>query len=276
MFTRSIKLFIGILKFILPIFVVLIFQLSANSQTYTQNEQDCYNMVQGKVVYSKAVQKKWAEGDVRYLCRGTTFPARTVDCFNLRMLNYGDPIRGVRECTASALNNQVIDPAKDYKQNEQDCHNLVQGKVAYDKAGNKTWSEGNVRRLCKNTTSPVRTVDCFNLRIANYNDWKRGLDECSGELNGKWIVYGDDGKLTSGRFEIVGLGSVDILTAAGQPALRGQRSGNNINSSFKDYFGNVLPLTGVISNTGTRIEWSNKTIWIKDDGKPPAANVPVN
>ncbi len=274
MFAKTTKLS-NVLKFVLPLFVVLLMQMSANAQNYTQNEQDCYNMVQGKVAYNKAGEKKWSEKNARDLCRGTTFPVRTVDCFSLRVANYNDWKRGINECSQAVLNNPVIDPAKNYAQNEQDCYNLVQGKVAYDKAGNKNWSEANVRRLCKNTTSPVRTVDCFNLRMANYNDWKRGLDECSAELNGKWkwIAYGSDGKLVSGHFEVAGLGSVDI---AGLTLFRGQRQGNNITFDFKDSFGNVLPLTGVISNTGTRIEWSNKTIWIKDDGKSPAANVPVN
>ena len=207
MFAKTTKLSI-VLKFVLPLFVVLLMQMSANAQNYTQNEQDCYNMVQGKVAYNKAGEKKWSEKNARDLCRGTTFPVRTVDCFSLRVANYDDWKRGISECSQAALNNPVIDPTKDYTQNEQDCYNLVQGKVAHDKAGNKIWSEGNLRRLCKNTTSPVRTVDCFNLRIANYNDWKRGLDECSAELNGKWIGYSAEGKLSSYRWGIAGMGSV--------------------------------------------------------------------
>lgn len=69
--------------------------------------------------------------------------------------------------------------AQTYTQNEQDCFNLVQGKVAYDKLGNKQWHEPNVRDLCRGTTNPVRTVDCFNLKIINYNDWQRGIRECA-------------------------------------------------------------------------------------------------
>lgn len=267
------KLLINALTFVMPLFVVLLMQMSANAQNFTQNEQNCYNMVQGKVAYRPG-QTKWAEGDVRYLCKGTTYPARTVDCFNLRMANYGDPIRAVRECTQSALNNPGIDSAKDFAQNEQDCFNLVQGKVAYDKAGNKNWGEANIRRLCKNTAYPARTIDCFNLRMANYGDWKRGLDECSAELNGKWIGYSGDGKLSSYRWEIAGLASIDAIDPSnGKMAYRGLRSGNNISTTFKDHTGNIL--SGKISNNGTRIDWSNNTIWIKDNGKPPAATVPV-
>ena len=273
MFAKTTKLSI-VLKFVLPLFVVLLMQMSANAQSYTQNEQDCFNMVQGKVAYDKAGNKNWSETNARQLCKGTTYPTRTIDCFTLRVANYNDWKRGISECSQAALNNPVIDPAKDYAQNEQDCYNLVQGKVTHDKAGNKIWSEGNVRRLCKNTTSPVRTVDCFNLRIANYNDWKRGLDECSAELNGKWIGYSAEGKLSSYRWGIAGMGSVDVVdSSSGKIPYSGQRRGSQITTTYRDYTGNILG--GTISNNGTRIDWSNKTIWIKDDGKPPAAEVPV-
>ncbi|MGB2750594.1 MAG: hypothetical protein WBC19_00910 [Pyrinomonadaceae bacterium] len=268
------KVLINVLKFVLPVVVVLLMQMSASAQNYTQNEQDCYNQVQGKVAYDKAGNKKWSEANVRNLCKGTTYPARTIDCFNLSIANYNDWKRGISECSQATLNNPVIDPVKDNTQNEQDCYNLVQGKVAYDKAGNKNWSETNVRRLCKNTAYPARTIDCFNLRMANYGDWKRGVDECSAELNGKWIGYSGDGKLSSYRWEIAGLASIDAIDPSnGKMAYRGLRSGNNISTTFKDHTGNIL--SGKISNNGTRIDWSNNTIWIKDNGKPPAATVPV-
>ena len=60
MFAKTTKLSI-VLKFVLPLFVVLLMQMSANAQNYTQNEQDCYNMVQGKVAYNKAGEKKAEE-----------------------------------------------------------------------------------------------------------------------------------------------------------------------------------------------------------------------
>lgn len=268
------KVLINVSKFLMPVVVVLLMQMSANAQNYTQNEQDCYNQVQGKVAYDKAGNKKWSEANVRSLCKGTTYPARTIDCFNLSIANYNDWKRGISECSQTVINNPVTDPVKDYTQNEQDCYNLVQGKVAYDKAGNKNWSETNVRRLCKNTAYPSRTIDCFNLRMANYGDWKRGVDECSAELNGKWIGYSGDGKLSSYRWEIAGLASIDaIYPSDGKMAYRGLRSGNNISTTFKDHWGKIL--SGKISNNGTRIDWSNDTIWIKDNGKPPAATVPV-
>ncbi|MEQ1921060.1 MAG: hypothetical protein ABL952_01000 [Pyrinomonadaceae bacterium] len=261
-----------VLKFVLPLFVVLCVHMSANAQNYTQNEQDCYNQVQGKVAYDKAGNKKWSEANVRNLCKGTTYPARTIDCFNLSIANYNDWKRGISECSQTVINNPVTDPVKDYTQNEQDCYNLVQGKVAYDKAGNKNWKESNVRRLCKNTAYPSSTVDCFGLRIANYNDFGRGINECTGELNGKWIGYSPEGKLSDYRWEIAGLGSVDAIDPlSGKLEFRGLRSGNKISSTTQAHTG----LSGIVSNNGNRIDWSNNTIGIKDNGKPPAATVPV-
>jgi len=108
--------------------------------------------------------------------------------------------------------------------------------------------------------------------MANYGDWKRGIDECSAELNGKWIGYSGDGKLSSYRWEIAGLASIDAIDPLdGRLEYRGLRSGNKISSTTQAHTG----LSGIISNNGTRIDWSNNTIWIKDNGKPPAATVPV-
>jgi hypothetical protein len=61
---------------------------------------------------------------------------------------------------------------------EQACFNLVQGKVAYDKAGNKNWSENNIRNLCQSTTDPSKTIACFQAEIQSHGDWKRGIEAC--------------------------------------------------------------------------------------------------
>ncbi len=70
---------------------------------------------------------------------------------------------------------------------EQQCMSAVQGKVAYDQAGNKTWNDGNLRNLCQGTTNPTATIACFQAQIQTHNDWQRGLTACkstpvSGEL----------------------------------------------------------------------------------------------
>lgn len=93
----------GVLRLVLPLFVLLIIQASANAQGYTPNEQACYDMVQGKVAYDRAGNKNWLDTNLRRLCKGTANPTATIDCFSQRVSSYNDWERGLRECTAAAL-----------------------------------------------------------------------------------------------------------------------------------------------------------------------------
>ncbi|MFN7947799.1 MAG: C1 family peptidase [Blastocatellia bacterium] len=61
---------------------------------------------------------------------------------------------------------------------EQQCYEAVQGKVAWNQEGNKTWSEGNVRNLCQGTTNPSATISCFQNEIRSHNDWSRAITAC--------------------------------------------------------------------------------------------------
>ncbi len=61
---------------------------------------------------------------------------------------------------------------------EQDCFNAIQGKVAYDQLGNKTWGASNVQILCKGTTNPAATIACFQAEIQSHNSWSRGIEAC--------------------------------------------------------------------------------------------------
>lgn len=61
---------------------------------------------------------------------------------------------------------------------EQQCFNAVQGKVAWNQAGNKTWSETNIRNLCKGTTNPGATIACFQDQIRSQDNWQRAISTC--------------------------------------------------------------------------------------------------
>jgi hypothetical protein len=61
---------------------------------------------------------------------------------------------------------------------EQQCYNAVQGKIAYDQAGNKSWSEANVRKLCQGTSNTNETTSCFQAEVSKHNDWNRGIESC--------------------------------------------------------------------------------------------------
>jgi hypothetical protein len=65
------------------------------------------------------------------------------------------------------------------EEQENECFNLVQGKVAYDRAGNKTWAPVNIKKLCAQTTNAVQTVRCFENTIKAADDWQLGIATCS-------------------------------------------------------------------------------------------------
>lgn len=65
---------------------------------------------------------------------------------------------------------------------EYDCFTAVQGKVAYDRAGNKNWSAENLRKLCQYNTNPNVTIACFQREIQAHNDMQRGIAACKNNL----------------------------------------------------------------------------------------------
>lgn len=96
---------------------------------------------------------------------------------------------------------------------EQACFNAVQGKVAYDQAGNKNWSEANVRKLCQHTTSPSVTIACFQRQIQAHNNWEQGIAACKNDL----VSYPSQTKMQgaardidakNGQVWIIGTGAV--------------------------------------------------------------------
>jgi len=56
----------------------------------------------------------------------------------------------------------------------------VQGKVAWNKAGNTNWNAANIRSLCQGTINPSKSISCFKTVIALFDDYGRGLKECTG------------------------------------------------------------------------------------------------
>src|SRR4051794_1029842 len=61
---------------------------------------------------------------------------------------------------------------------EQQCYDAVQGKVAYDQAGHKSWSAANVRKLCEGTTDTSYTISCFQKQINNHDNWSVAIEAC--------------------------------------------------------------------------------------------------
>ena len=63
---------------------------------------------------------------------------------------------------------------------EQQCFNMVQNRVSYNRSGSKRWDPKNVKNLCRNTRNPSRTVSCFKSGIRNHGSWKKSVNDCRG------------------------------------------------------------------------------------------------
>jgi len=75
-------------------------------------------------------------------------------------------------------------PRPAISQNERVCKNMVRNRVAWNRAGNKSWAAQNLTDLCRGTTSPNRTVACFKQGIRQHGSWQRGIRECKGSAPG--------------------------------------------------------------------------------------------
>lgn len=58
------------------------------------------------------------------------------------------------------------------------CRESVQGKVAWNKAGNKTWRPENLDALCQGSRNPDATIACFIGEINRHNDWNQAISAC--------------------------------------------------------------------------------------------------
>ncbi|MEZ5347373.1 MAG: hypothetical protein R2681_17640 [Pyrinomonadaceae bacterium] len=151
----------------------------------TSLEQQCFNAVQGKIAYDQAGNKTWGASNVQKLCAGTTNPAATIACFQAEIKSHNSWSRGIEACRAggttpraNVTTTTTPTTATPTVGIEQQCFNAIQGKVAYDQAGNTRWGSSNVQKLCAGTTNVAATIACFQAEIKSHNSWSRGIEAC--------------------------------------------------------------------------------------------------
>ena len=72
---------------------------------------------------------------------------------------------------------------------EQSCRAAIQGKVAWNRAGDKNWEPGNLRRLCESTTLVDATIECFGNEIRSHDDWDGAIRTCTEARHEVEVVY---------------------------------------------------------------------------------------
>ena len=80
------------------------------------------------------------------------------------------------------IKNFIPDPqglfTKSNAQLEKDCADQVQGVVAWDRAGSKTWDKTTLTRLCRVTQNPWETIACFKLKLQESGDLETSINAC--------------------------------------------------------------------------------------------------
>jgi len=151
----------------------------------------------------------WSEAT--NLCAGTSDANSVTTCFKNKIKagqSLGSAIAACKTGTSktavtgavvnntaviAALNTHALGAANTANK-EDACYNYVQGKIAWDNAGkNTTWGAGNVKRLCKGTTSEFSPGNCFKYvmfsgsswgkRPSDNVGWQQAIDLCEGISN---------------------------------------------------------------------------------------------
>lgn len=65
------------------------------------------------------------------------------------------------------------------------CSQSLQGKVAWNREGNKVWGDANIRRLCSGTVNANATIACFSSEVQRSNDWSGAIESCRAGGSGR-------------------------------------------------------------------------------------------
>ncbi len=72
---------------------------------------------------------------------------------------------------------------------EQICAAAIQGKVAWNRAGDKNWEPGNLRWLCESTALVDAAIECFRREIQSNDDWDRAIRTCTEGRHEVEVLY---------------------------------------------------------------------------------------
>ena len=155
------------------------------------------------------------------LCAGTNNSAASINCLKGKVAANQSLQKAVSACNPKS--NTIVAtpvfkpvvlgtviPVTPAKLQEQECFNYVQGRIAWDPAGkNKRWADGNVKRLCKGTTSKYSPGNCFSYAMHKGNqwgkkpshvmNWSKAIDLCEGISNAQQVTGCFKSAIASGK-----------------------------------------------------------------------------
>jgi hypothetical protein len=190
------------------------------------SESQCFNLVQEHVAWNYEGNKSWSPANVRNLCLGTSNPPQPGKCFHRAMhggINWGGGTRwqwqnalalcaGTNDADGTISSFQAKIAAglswTDAIQacNERRCSDLVQGRIAWNYEGNRSWAANNVQNLCRGASNPAQPPSCFARAMhggINWGggtrwQWENALALCTGSKDADNTISCFQGKITSG------------------------------------------------------------------------------
>lgn len=269
--------------------------------TVAEGEQGCADLISKE----KSLSNLLDESSIKKLCKGTKDPYTTIGCYAIRVINISSE-NAIAECTGqiplgstpkigtttATPNYGQPPPPPSIAENEQDCFTQVQGKVAYNTAGNRTWNENNIKNLCQGTTNPSATIACFSSKMPQIG-WAKASQECAAtnissqtqrvnqmpisssnqptssglNLEGSWEMYNDKG-VKFDKFAKISQSGANLSINNGYGAnSTAVLSGNSLKTSDG--------LSGTISPDGTKINWTINYVWVKQVSAPVNNPSPV-
>ena len=145
-----------------------------------------------------------------------------------------------------ALKPRVLDLTKAAKP-QNPCAASVQGKIAWNDAGDTTWDPQNVARLCRGAEGSVEPGRCFQQVMHGGVDWGGGkqwqwpdaLALCAGTTDAKTTVVCLERSIRAGRPKTWAIAACQADKAApGQPALLGSTCTTSVQGKIAwDYSG---------------------------------------
>lgn len=166
--TNGANVSLRILKVVLPVLVLLFVQANAHAQSYTREEQYCYDMVQGKVAWDASGNTKWVEANARNLCKRTTNPKKTVQCFHANIADGQTWQQGIEACRPDVINPNSSAPVKGFNVQQATFGSGGARRGAYVQIGPRSWKEVNA----DGQTS-------FKFREENRDEWSVYLHDPS-------------------------------------------------------------------------------------------------
>ena len=273
--------------------------------TVAEGEQGCSDLMQSTI--SKDTTQKLRsllnESSIKRLCKGSKDPYTTTGCYVLRVIDISSE-NAIAECSgqvplgstpkigATTNTSGSNSTNTNIAQNEQDCFSQIQGKVAYDTAGNKRWNENNIKNLCRGTTNPPATIACFSSKMPQLG-WSQASQECAAEsgssqaqtrnkmpvpssnqptssgpnLEGSWEMYNDKGVRFDKFAKIAQSGSNLSINNGYGANSTAVLNGNSLKTSDG--------LSGTISPDGTKINWDINYVWVKQVSAPVNNQTPI-